>query len=124
LQFLTGSAEAFKAKARVLHYVDSFIAEAKMRQSHIEPKPQYDMLKELRKVAPDHSTLRDQVLHILLASRDTVACLLSNLVFVLSKHPVVYSRLRKEVVGCCGSGRPSIEQLHSMKYLKWCVNEC
>jgi hypothetical protein len=81
-------------------------------------------LRELQKLAPDHKTLRAQVLHILLASRDTVACLLSNLVFALSKEPAVYSRLRQEVLDCTGSDRPNIEQLHSMKYLKWCVNEC
>jgi cytochrome P450 len=122
LQFLVGSSESAMAKARVFEYIDKFIEEAKQRKN--EASSEYDVLRELQMMAPDHKTLRDQVLHILLASRDTVACLLSNLVFSLSRQPNVYRRLREEVLGCAGSGRPSVEQLHSMKYLKWCVNEC
>ncbi|KAL2205874.1 cytochrome P450 [Sarocladium strictum] len=123
LQFLIGSIEASKAKARVFEYMDNFVEEAKQCKSEEKAGPGYDVLQELQKMAPDHKTLRAQVLHILLASRDTVACLLSNLVFALSKQPAVYSRLRQEVLDCTGSDRPNIEQLHSMKYLKWCVNE-
>lgn len=124
LQFIVGSLEASRAKARVFEYIDNFIKEAKQRMDSEEGSSEYDVLRELQKMAPDHKTLRDQVLHILLASRDTVACLLSNLIFALSKQPSVYARLRAEVLQCAGDGPPTTEQLHSMKYLKWCVNEC
>ena len=124
LQFLVRDKEAAKAKTRVFEYIDSFIKEAKQRKSRDEPNHGYDVLQEIQNIAPDHKTLRDQVLHILLASRDTVACLLSNLVFELSRNPSVQTRLREEVFRCAGTERPTVEQLHSMKYLKWCVNEC
>ncbi|KAK0388097.1 hypothetical protein NLU13_4341 [Sarocladium strictum] len=122
LQFLVGSSESDKAKARVFAYVDKFLEEASLLKDE-DSRPVYDVLRELQKMAPDHQSLRDQVLHILLASRDTVACLLSNLVFALSKEPAVYQRLRREVLECAGEDCPNIEQLHSMRYLKWCVNE-
>jgi cytochrome P450 len=124
LQFLVRSSEAAKAKARMFDYIDNFIEEAKQRNALDESTAEYDVLRELQKMTSDHKTLRDQVLHILLASRDTVACLLSNLVLALSRSASVQSRLREEVLECAGTGCPTIEQLHSMKYLKWCVNEC
>ncbi|KAH8179107.1 cytochrome p450 domain-containing protein [Sarocladium implicatum] len=123
LQFLVRSSEAAKAKARMFDYIDNFIEEAKQRNALDESTAEYDVLRELQKMTSDHKTLRDQVLHILLASRDTVACLLSNLVLTLSRSASVQSRLREEVLECAGTGCPTIEQLHSMKYLKWCVNE-
>jgi cytochrome P450 len=82
-------------------------------------------LQELANAMGHGRALRDQVLHIFLASRDTTASLLSNLFFALAKKPDVYARLRKEVtetVGDCSP--PTFEQLKNITYLKWCINEC
>ena len=60
----------------------------------------------------------------LLASRDTTACALSWLFYELSYHPEVYSKLRGEVLKVLGTdGKPTYDDLKSMKYLQYCLNE-
>ena len=60
----------------------------------------------------------------LLAGRDTTACTLSWLTYELAYHPEVYAKLREEVLAHLGTdGRPTYEDLKSMKYMQWCLNE-
>ena len=60
----------------------------------------------------------------LLAGRDTTACTLSWLTYELAYHPDVYAKLREEVLAHLGTdGRPTYEDLKSMKYMQWCLNE-
>jgi cytochrome P450 len=81
------------------------------------------VLQELAKSTQDRIVLRDQVLHVLLASRDTAASLLSNFFFALARHPEVYKKLREEVLACAGEDSVTTEQLREMTYLKWCTQE-
>ena len=65
--------------------------------------------------------LRDQLVAVLLAGRDTTACTLSWLFYELSKHPQVVKKLRQEVqdvVGIEGSPVPTYESLKGMRYLQ------
>ena len=60
----------------------------------------------------------------LLAGRDTSACTLSWLFYELAYHPDVYAKLREEVLSKLGSdGKPTYENLKSMKYLQYCLSE-
>ncbi|RDA84275.1 hypothetical protein CP532_3345 [Ophiocordyceps camponoti-leonardi (nom. inval.)] len=124
------------ARRRVYRRVEEFIAEAlsktkKDRQGHDEGgggrrEGGKTMLDGLAAVTVDRRLLRDQLLHMLVASRDTTASVLSNLFFVLARHPDVYSRLRQEVLAVVGDERgvtPTVVQLKQMHYLRWCVNE-
>lgn len=72
----------------------------------------------------DRVVLRDQLVSTLLAGRDTTACTLSWLFYELAYHPDVYSKLREEVLGTLGTdGKPTYEDLKSMKYMQYCLNE-
>lgn len=119
LSFLRFNKEADRAKDRVFKYVDDYIDESLRRDSSSAT-----FMRELANAIESRKTLRDQVLHILLASRDTTASLLSNLFFVLAKKPEVYHRLRSEVLETVGDGLPTFDKLKDMEYLKWCINEC
>lgn len=66
--------------------------------------------------------MRSELLHILLAGRDTTASLLSNVWFELSKRPDIWARLSEEV-SALGGEPPSYEQLKNMKYLRAFLNE-
>lgn len=122
LSFLRFNSAADRARDRVFAYMDDYIHESLQYGRQGEG----NFLQELAGVLGDGKALRDQVLHIFLASRDTTASLLSNLFFVLTKKPEVYGKLREEVLGVVGQGGvlPTFEQLKSMTYLKWCINEC
>ena len=71
---------------------------------------------------PDH--IRDQIVAVLLAGRDTTAGALSFLFQELSRHPIIFANLRKEILEVVGAnGRPTYEQLKEMPYLKNAINE-
>lgn len=125
LSHLQYSKAANEAKRRVFAYVDTYIEESLARNAtQGRASSDKNVLTELADAISDRKLLRDQVLHILLASRDTTASLLSNLFFVLSRKPDMYQRLRQEVVNAVGNDQPTFAQLKDMTYLKWCVNEC
>ncbi|KAL8943420.1 MAG: hypothetical protein Q9216_001058 [Gyalolechia sp. 2 TL-2023] len=72
----------------------------------------------------DRKVIRDQIVNILLAGRDTTAGTLSFLFKELSSHPKVYSKLRQEILEKIGSQKaPTYEDLKAMPYLQHCINE-
>ena len=82
----------------------------------------YVFLKELAKTGYNEKKIQDELLNILLAGRDTTASLLSYLFYILARRPDVFAKLRAEVMQI-GSERPSFEQIKSMKYLQYSLNE-
>ena len=84
----------------------------------------YVFIHELVKALEDPVRIRDEMLSVLLASRDTTASLLSNMWFTLARRPDIWAKLRKEVDETLRGERPTFEQLKEMKYLKAVMNEC
>ncbi len=126
LQIFRFNFAARAAKKRVFKYIDDFIDESLQVKSSnsSEFAPQYNILRELAVSTSSRKVLRDQVLHILVAARDTTASLLGNLFFVLAKEKDIYDKLRAEVLSLAGNEAPTHQQLKKMEYLKWCVQEC
>ena len=83
----------------------------------------YVFLHELVKATQDPIRLRTELLNILLAGRDTTASLLSNVWFELARNPTVWAKLRDEVDALDGE-KPVYEDIKSMKYLRFVLNEC
>ncbi|QDS75703.1 hypothetical protein FKW77_007924 [Venturia effusa] len=114
---------------RICHeFVGHFVDEAvRYREHDVEKKgvveERYVFLHELAKDTKDKTRLRDELLNVLLAGRDTTASLLSNLFFMLAKRPEIFQKLRNEVVETLGGELPTYEQIKNMKYLKYCLNE-
>lgn len=123
LQVFCYNRAAEQAKKRVFKYIDDFVDEA-LQSVDPEEAPEHNVLTKLAEVTSDRKVLRDQMLHLLVASRDTTASLLCNLFFMLAKEPERYQRLRQEVLSVCGDAPPLPEQLKQMEYLRWCVQEC
>jgi cytochrome P450 len=75
----------------------------------------------------DPRVLRDQLVAVLLAGRDTTAATLSFCLFELSRNPEVVARLRDEIRDRLGVGanaqKPSYTDLKEMKYLNAVLNE-
>ncbi|KAF2267868.1 cytochrome P450 52A12 [Lojkania enalia] len=82
----------------------------------------YVFIHELAKQTNDKKRIREELVNVLLAGRDTTASLLSNMWFELAKRPDIYAKLRAEIERLDGR-IPSYEELRNLKYLKWCINE-
>lgn len=84
----------------------------------------YTFLHELASYTRDRRVLRDQLVAILLAGRDTTANTLSWLIYELSRHPEVVRKLRDEIFKIVGRERePTYADLKSMRYLQHTMNE-
>lgn len=124
----------FKAVTEARRYANMFVmkainhrasldsAEDDQKETHkLDEKP-YVFLYELLKQTSNETELTDQLLNMLLAGRDTTASLLSITFFILAREPDVWNKLRAEVQKL-GHRKPSYEELHSMTYLTWVLNE-
>lgn len=84
----------------------------------------YTFLHELASYTRDPKVLRDQVVAVLLAGRDTTASTLSWALYELGRHPEMVRKLRAEILDVVGPDRtPTYADLKSMKYLQNTVNE-
>lgn len=84
----------------------------------------YTFLHAIAAYTRDRQVLRDQLVAVLLAGRDTTAVTLSWLFYELSQHPEIVAKLRKEIIGLVGRTRePTYDDLKSMRYLNHVVNE-
>ncbi|KAF2086764.1 cytochrome P450 52A12 [Saccharata proteae CBS 121410] len=110
-------------------YVDQFVDRAVSYRDSLdaEKHPEMDskkyvFLHELAKQTKDKKRIRDELLNVLLAGRDTTASLLGNMFNVISRRPDVWQKLRAEV-GQLEGKPPTYEQLKDLKYLRQCLNE-
>jgi len=82
------------------------------------------LLDHLVNCTEDQSMIRDEILNIMIAGRDTTAGTLTFVIWMLSQHPDVLRRLREEILSVVGDSRsPTLEELREMKYLRAVINE-
>ncbi|KAJ7140381.1 cytochrome P450 [Mycena filopes] len=97
--------------------------EAKAESGSGAPEPE-TLLEHLIEYTDDVKVLRDELLNISVAGRDTVTCLTTFTVYMLAEHPDVLAKLRQEILEHVGEkGRPSAEDIKGMKYLRAVLNE-
>jgi cytochrome P450 len=81
------------------------------------------VLEELANITQDPQILRNEMLNLLFAGRDSTASLLTNMFHFLARQPQAWSTLRKEVLAQdCES--PDSAKLKTMPYLQACLQEC
>ena len=79
----------------------------------------YTFLHALASFTRDRKVLRDQLVAVLLAGRDTTASTLSWTFYELARHPKILVKLREEIIEHVGLQRaPTYNDLKSMKYLQ------
>lgn len=83
----------------------------------------YVFLHEISKRTSDRTILRDELLSLFFGGRDTTACLLSNLFFVLARRPDIWARIRSEVAQL-ENGIPTIATIKQLRYVRFCLLEC
>ncbi|KAF7541477.1 hypothetical protein G7054_g567 [Neopestalotiopsis clavispora] len=104
-------------------YVDRFVRRAMdLRKAESADDERNCFLKELAKSNEPEERIRDELLNILLAGRDTTASLLASFFFLVARRPDVWKKLRNEVNKLEGCS-PTYEQLREMKFVRYCLNE-
>jgi cytochrome P450 len=79
----------------------------------------YTFLHALASFTRDRKVLRDQLVAVLLAGRDTTASTLSWTFYELARNPEVVVKLRQEIIEQVGLERaPTYHNLKNMKYLQ------
>lgn len=117
----------FNTSVRICHeWIDKFVhqnLECRVQAGKGKQSEGYTFLEELSRRSRSAKDLRDQLLCVLLAGRDTTAGLLSNVFYFLARHKNVLQRLQSEVAALQGRP-PSFEEVKQMKYLTNVINEC
>ena len=132
LYFLQGGSRFKKDNELVHKFADYYVQKAlNTSQEELDKKSRggYIFLYELVKQTRNPIILRDQLLNILLAGRDTTAGLLSFTFLELGRNPEVLEKLKKEIYENFGQGENArleeitFESLKKCEYLKWVLNE-
>ncbi|KAK6200465.1 cytochrome P450 [Scheffersomyces amazonensis] len=132
LYFLINPQEFKESNAKVHRFADHYVNKAlNVSSEELEKasKEQYIFLYELVKETRNPKVLRDQLLNILLAGRDTTASLLSFTFYELCRNKDIWKKLREEVDNKFGLGNESrvyeitFESLKRCEYLKAVLNE-
>lgn len=136
LYWLMDSKAFREACAMCRRFIDHYVAIAldpkrlaaeKVAREKDGSKEKYVLLDALAENTKDPIELRDQLLQILLAGRDTTATLLAFTFSELAKHPEVWKKLRAEVLRVLGTEEQGQEmtfaKLKSCRYLQYTINE-
>lgn len=135
-----------KACGNVHRFVERYIKSFNSEEAKINEKNNCGFIKQVAEEFRDTTELRDQLLNVLLAGRDTTACCLSWTLFVslriwfwlfdyadflwrilsrlLVRHPNVMGRLRREITTIMeASPTPSRDQIRKIPYLACVIKE-
>ncbi|KAF8424915.1 cytochrome P450 [Tirmania nivea] len=118
----------YKKSLEILNrFVNQFVDQVvRMTPEELESKGShnYNFLHALAGFTKDPKILRDQLVAVLLAGRDTTACTLSWALYELSQKPEAVQQLRQEILETLGPKEPpTYENLKNMKYLQHVMNE-
>ncbi|KAK8134024.1 cytochrome P450 monooxygenase [Apiospora sp. TS-2023a] len=84
----------------------------------------FTFLHGLASFTRDPKVIRDQIMAVLLAGRDTTAGTLSWAFYELAAHPDKWARLREEVLSTVGShNAPTYDDLKDMRYMRYTLQE-
>ena len=81
------------------------------------------LLHALAEQTEDPIELRNEIMQALIAAQETTAALISNVFFLLSRHPSVWQTLRQEVTAL-GHEELNVDCLQNLEYLDHVLNEC
>ena len=124
LHFLYNPSHFRRSCDAVHQFVDKYIREHISREKDNGTEGGDSFVDQLKEETSDHVALRDQLLNILLAGRDTTACCLSWTIRLIIRHPRVMKRLREEIGSVLGAADlPTRERIRRMSYLSFVIKE-
>ncbi|TFK22821.1 cytochrome P450 monooxygenase pc-3 [Coprinopsis marcescibilis] len=119
-----------KPKRIIDEYIEGIVREAIIQRREKkgvvsdDDKDEESFLEHLFNSTEDPAVLRDAIMNLLVAGRDTTAATLTFAVYLLADHPQVFERLREEVMSHIGPDRrPTFDDFKEMKYMRAVINE-
>lgn len=73
--------------------------------------------------AMSNNLLRDEIMTIFLAGHETTATALTWTFYLISQHPEVYKKIKKEIDEVVGKGEFMFQHFEQLKYTKACLDE-
>ncbi|CUS12614.1 unnamed protein product [Tuber aestivum] len=118
----------YKRDLKVLNsFVEPYVEQTlEMRPEELKSRNEksYNFLHALAEFTRDKQMLRDQIVAVLLAARETTAVTLSWTLYELARHPELVQKLREEILERLGpGGKPTYTDLKVMKYSQRVINE-
>lgn len=116
----------------VRQVVDAIIRRALERKAHLKDEVKASdgdketYLEHLIQSMSDPTQLRDQTLNILIALRDTTSSTLTSSMYILAKHPAIFSQLRAHVLDVFGddaSREISADDIKGATYMRAFLDE-
>ncbi|KAE8385776.1 cytochrome P450 [Aspergillus alliaceus] len=118
-----------ESNKRVHEVVDHYVRLAIESKKNPDKKSdRYIFAEALAADNDDPKVLRDNMLNILVAGRDTTASLLSSVFFFVSRQPQIWKRLRQAIIDEFGDsqnpkGEITQTRLKDVPYLRYVLNE-
>jgi cytochrome P450 monooxygenase len=114
-----------KACIKAKLFADKYVDAAVERFHHAEggtKAERYIFLNKMAKQTTDRTYLRNNLLAVFVAGHESTANLLTNCLFLTSRRPDVWKKLRQEVLDV--QDKPiTFELLKSLRYLHYVLNE-
>ena len=125
LYWLVGGRKFREACKTVHSFADGIIERGLSRDKTVdEAQNKYVFLDSLAENCQDRTALRSQIINILVAGRDTTACLISWTIFLLIRHPKAFQKLKEEIASRLSNKVDMTRSdLRQMKYLQNVLNE-
>lgn len=125
LYWLCSLPQYFKACNQVKMYADQWVKKALDKSEDVYDRSgQYELIRSLYNEYKDRRLVREQLVNVLLAGRDTTACLLSWTFRLLVRHREVLERLRQEIEAVQGADTLITKaKLQKMPHLKNIITE-
>nr|AVZ23844.1 cytochrome P450 [Thanatephorus cucumeris] len=89
-----------------------------------EDEERETLIDHLVKLTDDQKLIKDELLNIMVAGRDTTASTLTFACYMLATNPQILSKLRAEIIDHVGTNScPTFDNFRDMKYLRAVINE-
>lgn len=113
-----------QASKIIRSFVDGYVDQAILRcdSQSTETGQKYILADELVKQTKNKDDIRNQLLNTFLAAHDTTAVLMTNVFFHLARDPVVYRKLRHEVLQI-EPKETTFDELKGLPYLRNVITE-
>lgn len=96
LRFLTSKSASTEQWQKIHDLIDFHITQRLDERLAKPDERQPSLLDHLIDQTRDTLEIRNQIIQGMMAAQDTTSILISNTIFLLSRHPVIWRRLREE----------------------------
>ncbi|KAI9695601.1 MAG: hypothetical protein M1820_008526 [Bogoriella megaspora] len=129
LQFLHYDPKWRKSNQLIHELVDRFIKKADNRENGASAKAKrskgagrHIVLDSVLQQSDDRTFIRDETTQAFVTLHETTACLISNMFWLMARHPAVWDRLRADVLSM-GDIPLDFDSAMTLKYMRNVINE-